>query len=391
MAAEEKAHARFSFSGAHRWLNCEGSIALSEGLPAEESSPYAKKGTLQHEVNKKAVTQFLDYKITGIGGVQYAVEDDDSCEFEAQEAIRLATLYTKFIWENVLQQAVTGKAYGAEEKVVLDAKLDLWGSTDFWACYINDKAWRTGVIVDYKNGHFVVAIKNNPQLMLYAAAFRAEMKAHGKDLDVVRTVIIQPNAECEAYRECSYTAKQLDTFVAKIYKKVNSIVTAKAPKFKVGDWCTFCPAMALCEAYKKDLDSKNLLPILKDKVLPDVQRLSDKVLSTIALHSGELEDFISAIKAHIISRHVQGAPVAGCKVVEKGGKRSWIKNEELIADKLKAKGLEPYRMKLITITEAKKKLKDEELTELTESGKSSFIIVSPKDERPSADSAVDML
>lgn len=396
-------HARFNFSGAHRWLNCEGSITLSEGLPEKPSTPYAKKGTLQHTTNAAAVKYFLDAKQDGVSmtieenGVQVPAwqhdmpKDDEECEFDKQNAIEIAKVYTKYIWENVLQLAVTGKAYGIEEKVVLQKDLDLWGTTDFWAVYINDKAQRTGVIVDFKNGHFVVEVDKNPQLMLYAAAFRAEMKAHGKDLDVVRTVIIQPNANCEAYRECSYTAKQLDAFEKKIYKKVNAILKAKKPKFKVGAWCTFCPAMAVCNAYKESLDEKSLLPILKDAKLPEVEKIPDETLSKIALHADELEEFLKAVKAHIITRHISGTPVSGCKVVSKTGKRAWIKDTIKIAQTLKDRGVEAFRPKLITISDAKKHLTEPELIELTELGKSSYIIISLDDERPSAESALDML
>lgn len=391
MGHEERAHARFNFSGAHRWLNCEGSIALSETLPPQAQTPWAKKGTLQHELNEKALLAFITYKKSGLQATMYVAKDDPECEFDGEEALRISEIYTKYIWESALEQALTGKAYALEDKLVLDEKLDLWGTADFWAAYINDKAKRLGIVVDYKNGHYVVDIKNNPQLMLYALGLRAELRRRGKDLDVVKTAIIQPNANCEVYRECSYSAKQLDAFEKKLYKKVNSILTNKTPKFKTGHWCTFCPAMAVCEAYKKDLDAKEMLPSLKDEKLPEVTKLPDSTLATIALHADELEEFLKSVKLHIIARHLQGNPVAGCKVVEKNGKRGWIKNEDLIANRLRERGLEPYRPKLITISDAKKKLSDEDLKELTEIGKSSHTIVSLEDIRPDATSAVDAL
>lgn len=389
---ESRAHARFNFSGAHRWLNCEGSIALSEKAPEQAPSPYAKKGTLQHEANEKALIQFLQYKQTGTGDYpQWSIESDESCEFDAEQAVEISKLYVKLVWEKALEQALTGKAYALEDKLILNKDLDLWGTADFWAVYINDKAKRTAIFIDYKNGHYPVEVRKNPQIMAYACALRAELRRHGKDLDTVRTAIIQPNANCEPYRECSYTAKQLDVFEKKLYKKVNAILSAKKPKYKVGDWCTFCPAMALCGAYKKSLEEKQMLPSLKDNALPDVEKLSDGELSQIALHADRLEEFLKAVKTYIINRHIKGAPVAGCKVVEKNGKRGWIKDEEKIAKTLKDKGLEPYREKLITITEAKKKLTDEDLHELTELGKSSYIVIAPEDERPSAQSATDLL
>lgn len=45
----ERRHSKFSASGAERWTQCPGSIALSEGVP-DKSSPWAEEGTKAHEV-----------------------------------------------------------------------------------------------------------------------------------------------------------------------------------------------------------------------------------------------------------------------------------------------------------------------------------------------------
>ena len=43
-------HARCSASAAHRWINCPGSVALSDQCPDPGSSSYADEGTVAHEL-----------------------------------------------------------------------------------------------------------------------------------------------------------------------------------------------------------------------------------------------------------------------------------------------------------------------------------------------------
>lgn len=390
-------HARFPFSAAHRWLNCPSSIALSEQLPVGKTeSPAARKGTLQHECNEKALHAFLNFKQHGVEDAswQKTIESDESVGFEVEAAIDTAELYTKLIWEKVLEQALTGKAYGLEEKWCLDIENGLWGTCDFWSIGIDDRARRHGKIVDYKNGHYIVDIENNPQLMGYALSLLKEVRAMGKDLDIVTTAIIQPNADCAVYRECHYTPKQLETFEKKIYKAIRVILEGVKSKFKTGNWCTFCPAMAVCEEYKKNLEQKELLPLLKDKTLPEIAKISDEVLAKIALHSDELKDFLKAVDMHIIHRHEAGNPIKGCKVVEKEGKRSWVKDEEAAAEVLLNAGIiDPWRKKLITMTEAKKLLggKDEVIAAAIVSGKKTLTIVAETDMRAAASTSVQLL
>lgn len=50
----DRAHSKFSASGAERWFKCPGSVELSEGLP-DKSSPWALEGTEAHEVLERVL------------------------------------------------------------------------------------------------------------------------------------------------------------------------------------------------------------------------------------------------------------------------------------------------------------------------------------------------
>ena len=43
-------HARCSASAAYRWINCPGSVALSDQCPDPGSSSYADEGTVAHSL-----------------------------------------------------------------------------------------------------------------------------------------------------------------------------------------------------------------------------------------------------------------------------------------------------------------------------------------------------
>ena len=49
------AHAKLSASGAHRWMNCPGSVKAEEGLK-ESTSPFAEEGTRAHDLMEMMLT-----------------------------------------------------------------------------------------------------------------------------------------------------------------------------------------------------------------------------------------------------------------------------------------------------------------------------------------------
>src|SRR4030095_10490383 len=56
-SAKTGAHSLLGASGAHRWLACPGSFALSRAAPQRPPSRYAAAGTLAHSVIEEAFRQ----------------------------------------------------------------------------------------------------------------------------------------------------------------------------------------------------------------------------------------------------------------------------------------------------------------------------------------------
>lgn len=148
LAHDDRAHAALSFSSAERWLNCPGSFSLTQQVPKSLPTEASKLGTKAHELCERAVTAFLEKKLTGKGDDALAKE---ICDMEDQKLAESAIGYVDFIWEKVLDQSITDKFYGLEEKFILSESLDIWGTSDFWAMWTDNKGKVCLAVVDYKN------------------------------------------------------------------------------------------------------------------------------------------------------------------------------------------------------------------------------------------------
>ncbi len=351
----DRTHGTLSGSSAYIWTECTGSVFLIKDLPPEPPSVHADKGTKAHEATEIMVEDLLQHQLTGSDPdvrAHLLTQDDD--------VLDLAIQAKELLWDKVLNKHITGKCYGQEDRFVIDEKLGMYGHIDFWVIEIDDKGKRCLRICDYKFGAVYVPAKKNAQLAFYAYAGREEVRRLGKDIDYVRVSIIQPKWEKEPYREAVITNKQLDVWGKKFFDSAHQIYVKKKPKFKVGNWCTYCKAQSVCPKFQKDLSTKTSLKLVEGdmSLLPSPEQVPDEIIKNVVLRSGELLTFVKACKAYVMNRHRDGRPVPGTKVVEGKSKRTWIKEVDP-GETLKLAGIEnPYnKPKVKGITVIEKELK----------------------------------
>lgn len=366
--SEEAAHARFSPSGAHRWVNCPGALALEADYP-DDSSSFADEGTGAHALASLTLENphsncaaYLGRRLDIREGVTVEVTED-MCE-EVQK-------YVDF----VRAIEATGYSLAIEQRVDFSSTLGLepgegFGTADA-VLFRDDEI----VVVDLKYGKGVrVDAEENMQLMLYALGAMETFGDLFGPFRNVTMVIHQPRIVAgvttwttdlgrleEFARECATAAidvkaairtKDLGKDISKAYLR---------PGTKTCQWCkakATCPALAakVQETIGAEFDDL-------DAQIPAVSELGDNSLPNAMASVDLIEDWCKAVRAETERRLLAGTPVTGWKLVEgKRGNRQWTDAkaaEALLKDKFRLPADDIYDKSLVGIPAVMKLLKDQ--------------------------------
>jgi hypothetical protein len=391
---ETREHKECGGSNAHRFPRCPGSVFLARKvgkLPDKKASLY---GTDTHELAEVCVTDFLNHKLLG---TDKELNYRAAKAFRDEQQIYAAEFYRDHIWDEVLENSITNKAWGVEDLLHHPECEYMGGIADFWAAHINDKAERVLHITDFKNGTTPVDIKHE-QFIYYGICFRAMLREKGKDIDRLVTHLVQPNSMDGVFtQKKAYTPKQLDAKEEWFLKAIHKIYVEKKCTFKTGHWCTWCNGQSLCEKYGKKVEVETGLSLLSTDIkLPDVQSLTEEQVVALALNADKLKDLLKSCKAFIIGQHMEGVPIKGCKVIQTKPRRSLPKDTSELENRLKKEGfrngdLFNQKLKGVVALESllgeKKKLLESFIT----FGKPTASVVAEDDPRPAATDLTSLL
>lgn len=347
---EEKLHHLYGGSSAKYWSVCYGWAALTSQLPHTPAGAAADRGTALHEgILERKTRAEVDHRTKGTP----IVLDYTNIEGWPDDGPQMAEEFWQAIWVNALEQFITGKQVYIEKKLMLSEEQDAGGTADLVILYYNDKAQLCGVIGDLKTGYHRVE-PSEEQILFYLAALYLRVKEKGKEIDVFKGFIYQPS-HTEPYTEHTFTKAAVLKAVTK-YEKAIAESKKPKPKFKAGDHCKWCKAQPVCKEYSKYLSKQMDLAVIDTK-LAEVEMLPDDTLRNIFLYGDKIEEYISAVRKHIISRFALGKPIEGLKLVAGVSKRKW-KDEMLAEESLKALGLEATTKKMMGITSVESMLKN---------------------------------
>lgn len=347
------AHARLSPSSAERWINCPGSIALSEECcPGDSDSDYTKEGTVAHSLCELKLNKFIG----GITKSAYTKEYNKikKSEYYSGEMEEATEFYLEQVTE-IYNGAGDDAELMIEQHFTLDEYvLESFGTSD--AVVISEG---TIEVIDFKFGKGVkVSAKDNPQLRLYGLG-ASSLFGDIYDFDTVRLTIIQPRLDWVSTDEIKLDdlkAWATEVVVPQAKKAMDNI-----DELACGDWCRWCPAKTLC---RKRAEANLELAKLDFKKPP---LLSMEELGEVLSKADELKKWVTEVADYALKQALAGEEIEGWKIVEGRSNRT-IKDVDAAVSKLKEAGFDEailYKPReLYGITQLEKNCGKKKLTEV---------------------------
>lgn len=218
-------HSLIAPSSASRWVNCPGSVKMTEHYPEPESGEEADEGTEAHE--------WADKVLTGV-----AKPADVPADF-----IEGVMLYVNDVRDNALYENNSSelkvRAPGIHQ--------DFYGTSDN-VSVAGDQA----IIWDFKYGRVAVEPFENWQGIGYAAGVITAFP----QVDYIQIRIVQPRSPHASKRIQSWSinVKALQPYFERMRIAAAEALDSPEPRLFAGTHCQYCPARHGCKA----LDEKAL-------------------------------------------------------------------------------------------------------------------------------------
>jgi hypothetical protein len=356
------AHAKFSPSGAHRWMRCPGSMVLEADFP-NTSSSFAAEGTCAHDLAAMVLT---DPEYTIPVGI---TTDVDGYPIKITQAMAEHVMdYCKLVWDTA-----EGGSLMVEQRVDFSRVIgvpDSFGTSD--VVILKDGEL---IIIDLKFGMGVkVDAEENEQMQLYALGALEAVSLYSDDVKHVTMMIHQPRLNhisswtigVDALEEFGRKAKGRAIAVTEAFETLKFVADNNAYLTPGDKQCRFCRAKSVCPALRDEVTQISGPATASDfaAFLPEVadDTTGDNYLSIAMSKVDLVEGWCKSVRAETERRLLAGVTVDGWKLVEgRRGNRAWADEaevEELMKKSMRLRDDEMYTHKLITPTVAEKLLKD---------------------------------
>lgn len=343
-------HARLSASSAFRWINCPGSVALSDQCPAPASSSYADEGTLAHAIGELKLRYVNDEisKRQLNAKMKPLLQSEYYCD-EMEEA-------TGYYADAVIE-ALEAAGEDAELMIEQQFSLSRWVPEGFGTSDAVVIGGGVIQVIDLKYGKGIkVDARNNPQLRLYGLG-AANLFDSLYDFDTVRMTIIQPRLDHISTEELPLS--ELLAWAEDDVKPRAQMAMDGTDYTAVGDWCRFCPAKAVCRKR-----AEYNLSIAKDD-FRNPPLLSDEEIGEVLRRADELQHWVKDVGDYALEQALAGKQYDGWKLVEGRSVRKYA-DDLKVAEALKAAGYDEamlYERKLYGISAMEKIVGKKRLTE----------------------------
>lgn len=306
-------HATLGPSGASRWLRCPASIAMSQKVPKQPSSPHATEGTIAHELGEIRAGEY--FGLIDAATFRKKMQQWERMfrkEYDDDEPRRLEM--NSYIDSYI---ALIEERLGVveESSLLLEQRLETgvpgcWGTSDvviFSPEHVE--------IIDLKYGTGVaVSPVWNPQMMLYGCG---ALEAYGDILgttEYVRTTVFQPRIGNVASFEIASADLRAwrDWHVSPLAEEALSDNARFGPSEEA---CRWCPAAGVCRARAE--------ANLQQDFGADLTTITPEELAGYFRRMPEFKAWTKAVEASALERAYSGGEkLPGLKVVQSGGRRA---------------------------------------------------------------------
>jgi hypothetical protein len=228
-------------------------------------------------------------------------------------------------------------------------------------------------LIDYKDGMGIVSAKGNLQLEQYAYGVLAGYKLPVNDaypFNTVRMTIIQPKLAMRGMNAIS----SHDVSVADLLENMGTIVKQAAatdqpdaPLVPGDSQCKFCRAKGSCAALASNVMKEvgimfqpvvsNTLDIAQQSADKEPSTMDDAQIAQIMEAAPLMRQLLEGVEKEALRRLKAGQSIAGLKLVNGRGSRTWSLTEEEIATRLIKMGVPKgnvYETKLVSPAKAEK-------------------------------------
>jgi len=336
-------HAILGPSSASRWLACTPSARFEEQL-LEEESPYAREGTLAHDIAALVLsTRSGSFKGNNAQYLALLKRSED-------EAKKLDLCFSEMHehaeeWARFVLGDGDFTYIGIEKEYDLSAYVPLGFGTADATAIIED----TLFVSDYKYGAGVrVSPTANKQLMLYALGACLEEKKEGHSIRDIMLGIFQPRAGGGSSWKIS--AKDLLKWAEDEVKPQALKAIAGVGDFVSGSHCQFCKARTMCKAYYDRFAEL--------KKIHDKRVMKAEETAAVLTYGPMIASWAKKVGEEAVQDLAKGKKIPGFKLVAGRGRRSF-RNEDDVVDILIGEGLdseEIFNSSLKSLTDFEKKL-----------------------------------
>jgi hypothetical protein len=302
----DNAHSPFGPSSSERWLNCPGSVLLTQHMPDPESW-FAAEGTAAHTVSdwcrrqNKRADSFIG-QVLKVGEYEFTVDEE------------MAAGVDQFV--SAVEQTPGVPFY--ETRV----HYEKWVPGGFGTLDDGRLQERTARVTDFKYGKGVqVFALDNSQLKLYGAGLYHDYGWLWPNLDTFVLGIQQPRLD------------HVDEFEIKLgpliewmrYEVQPAAERAALPgaPIKAGKHCQFCPAKRVCKV-RADFVLQTVAGEFGDLDAPtNLALLTNDEVAKILPNLDIVRKWCSDVEAHALAERMRGNKVGDWKIGEGRSNRAY--------------------------------------------------------------------